>query len=217
MRLVTLGGAAMILARSSTAFRSLYIPFEFSSPKTRGIITAPRAHSSSEANHPLVADVKKLANEIRAMKAAGVASKDEIMTKVASLNALKVELALATGQPPPVPSMSKREKAEAARKSKFAVEGGRVPPLQSSFPEGAYDKRDFFHYETVHTSTKSGARVGRIHTPHGVIDTPGFVAVAVRDIFTLDSFIGHLICSLDVFCATTIMSFELYQAMRKIN
>ena len=202
MRLVTLGGAAMILARSSTAFRSLYTPFEFRSPKTRGIITAPKAHSSSEssaANHPLVADVNKLANEIRAMKAAGVASKVEIMTKVASLNALKVELALATGQPPPVPSMSKREKAEAARKSKFAVEGGRIPPPQSSFPEGAYDKRDFFHYETVHTSTKSGARVGRIHTPHGVIDTPGFVAVAVREIFTFDSFIGHFICPHDIF------------------
>jgi len=171
----------MILARSSTAFRSLRVPLDPHSPKTRGIISQ-KAHSSSEsgtANHPLVAEVSKLADEIRAMKATGMACKDEVMTKVASLNALKVELAVATGQPPPVRSLSKREKAEAARKSKFALEGGRVPPPQSSFPKGAYDKRDFFHYETVHTSTKSGARVGRIHTPHGVIDTPGFVAVAV--------------------------------------
>jgi hypothetical protein len=29
-------------------------------------------------------------------------------------------------------------------------------------------------------SSKSGAKVGRIHTPHGVIDTPGFVAVATN-------------------------------------
>jgi queuine tRNA-ribosyltransferase len=32
----------------------------------------------------------------------------------------------------------------------------------------------------VHQSTKSQARVGRIHTPHGTIDTPGFVAVATN-------------------------------------
>lgn len=29
-------------------------------------------------------------------------------------------------------------------------------------------------------SKKSDAKVGRIHTPHGVIDTPGFVAVATN-------------------------------------
>ena len=29
-------------------------------------------------------------------------------------------------------------------------------------------------------SSKSAARVGRIHTPHGVIDTPGFVAVGTN-------------------------------------
>jgi len=32
----------------------------------------------------------------------------------------------------------------------------------------------------LHESTKSKARVGRIHTPHGVIDTPSFVAVATN-------------------------------------
>ena len=34
----------------------------------------------------------------------------------------------------------------------------------------------------MHQSKKSGsrARVGRIHTPHGVIDTPGYVAVATN-------------------------------------
>ncbi|MBJ7449495.1 MAG: tRNA-guanosine(34) transglycosylase [Parachlamydiales bacterium] len=37
-----------------------------------------------------------------------------------------------------------------------------------------------FDYELLHTSKKSRARVGRIHTPHGIIDTPGFVAVGTN-------------------------------------
>lgn len=37
-----------------------------------------------------------------------------------------------------------------------------------------------FKFELLHTSTKSAARVGRIHTPHGVIDTPNFVAVGTN-------------------------------------
>lgn len=35
-------------------------------------------------------------------------------------------------------------------------------------------------FEIIHQSKKSGARVGRIHTPHGVIDTPNFVAVGTN-------------------------------------
>lgn len=35
-------------------------------------------------------------------------------------------------------------------------------------------------FEIVHQSKKSRARVGRIHTPHGVIDTPNFVAVGTN-------------------------------------
>jgi queuine tRNA-ribosyltransferase len=56
------------------------------------------------------------------------------------------------------------------------------PPLPdpSEFPEWAYQPRDFFRFEIIHESSKSQARVGRIHTPHGVIDTPGFVAVATN-------------------------------------
>lgn len=34
-----------------------------------------------------------------------------------------------------------------------------------------------FRFEILHTSKKSSARAGRIHTPHGTIDTPNFVAV----------------------------------------
>eukprot|EP00614_Pseudopedinella_elastica_P008381 CAMPEP_0172592262 /NCGR_PEP_ID=MMETSP1068-20121228/11177_1 /TAXON_ID=35684 /ORGANISM="Pseudopedinella elastica, Strain CCMP716" /LENGTH=447 /DNA_ID=CAMNT_0013389163 /DNA_START=128 /DNA_END=1471 /DNA_ORIENTATION=- len=58
--------------------------------------------------------------------------------------------------------------------------GGRMPPPPESFPPGSYDTRDFFRHEIIHESSKSGARVGRLHTPHGIVDTPGFVAVATN-------------------------------------
>lgn len=37
-----------------------------------------------------------------------------------------------------------------------------------------------FRFEILHQSKHSHARVGRIHTPHGVIDTPNFVAVGTN-------------------------------------
>jgi len=37
-----------------------------------------------------------------------------------------------------------------------------------------------FRFEILHTSKKSNARVGRIHTAHGTIETPGFVAVGTN-------------------------------------
>ncbi|MES2272879.1 MAG: tRNA guanosine(34) transglycosylase Tgt [Chlamydiota bacterium] len=37
-----------------------------------------------------------------------------------------------------------------------------------------------FRFEQIHRSKKSRARVGRIYTPHGVIDTPNFVAVGTN-------------------------------------
>lgn len=52
------------------------------------------------------------------------------------------------------------------------------PPDPSTFPP--YSARDFFRFEILHESTSSRARVGRLHTPHGSIDTPGFVAVATN-------------------------------------
>jgi len=39
---------------------------------------------------------------------------------------------------------------------------------------------NFFKFELIHQSKKSRARVGRIHTPHGIIDTPNFVAVGTN-------------------------------------
>lgn len=45
-----------------------------------------------------------------------------------------------------------------------------------------------FKFEVLHTSKRSRARVGRITTPHGVIDTPNFVAVGTNGtIKALDS------------------------------
>jgi queuine tRNA-ribosyltransferase len=35
----------------------------------------------------------------------------------------------------------------------------------SSFP--SHSSASYFHFEVLHTSKRSGARVGRIHTPHG--------------------------------------------------
>ncbi len=54
------------------------------------------------------------------------------------------------------------------------------PPSPETFPTWAYEERSFFRFEILHESTQSLARVGRIHTPHGIIDTPGFVAVATN-------------------------------------
>eukprot|EP00934_Nitzschia_sp_Nitz4_P002307 Nitzschia sp. Nitz4//scaffold38_size140716//62125//63582//NITZ4_003143-RA/size140716-processed-gene-0.60-mRNA-1//-1//CDS//3329550066//2307//frame0 len=74
------------------------------------------------------------------------------------------------------PLTQKRRKHKAAKVTP-------PPPPQatpSDFPEWAYEPRDFFHFEILHESTKSQARVGRIHTPHGVVDTPGYVAVATN-------------------------------------
>ena len=41
---------------------------------------------------------------------------------------------------------------------------------------------DFFHHEILHVSKKQGsrARVGRLHTPHGTVETPGFVVVGTN-------------------------------------
>ena len=37
-----------------------------------------------------------------------------------------------------------------------------------------------FDFEVLHTSKRSAARVGRILTPHGAIDTPNFVGVGTN-------------------------------------
>ena len=37
-----------------------------------------------------------------------------------------------------------------------------------------------FKFEIIHQSKRSEARVGRIHTSHGIIDTPNFVGVGTN-------------------------------------
>jgi queuine tRNA-ribosyltransferase len=71
---------------------------------------------------------------------------------------------------------------DGARRSKYKKAPPPPPPLPdpSEFPDWAYEPRDFFRFEILHESKKSQARVGRIHTPHGYIDTPGYVAVATN-------------------------------------
>ncbi len=74
--------------------------------------------------------------------------------------------------PAPAPSARRRN-----RKPKPpAIDPFTPPPGPETFPP--YVARDYFRYELIHQSSRSSARVGRIHTPHGVIDTPGFVPVA---------------------------------------
>ena len=60
-----------------------------------------------------------------------------------------------------------------------------------------------FKFEILHTSSKSAARVGRIHTPHGIIDTPNFVAVGTNG--TLKSLDNELVNKIGLqlmFCNT---------------
>jgi queuine tRNA-ribosyltransferase len=58
----------------------------------------------------------------------------------------------------------------------------------ASFIETQGSVKPYFYFEVLYTSKKSKARVGRIHTPHGIIETPGFVAVGTNaTIKALDS------------------------------
>lgn len=60
-----------------------------------------------------------------------------------------------------------------------------------------------FKFELIHTSKKSNARVGRIHTPHGIIDTPNFVAVGTNG--TIKALDNSLLDEMDLqlmFCNT---------------
>lgn len=60
-----------------------------------------------------------------------------------------------------------------------------------------------FKFEIVYQSTKSRARVGRIHTPHGIIDTPNFVGVGTNG--TLKALDNVLLSAIDMqlmFCNT---------------
>ena len=60
-----------------------------------------------------------------------------------------------------------------------------------------------FKFETLHQSKKSAARVGKIYTAHGVIDTPNFVAVGTNG--TIKSLDSATVCEIGLqlmFCNT---------------
>jgi queuine tRNA-ribosyltransferase len=61
----------------------------------------------------------------------------------------------------------------------------------------------YFKFELIHQSKKSRARVGRIHTPHGIIDTPSFVGVGTNGALkALDSEMVNQIGLQLMFCNT---------------
>lgn len=61
----------------------------------------------------------------------------------------------------------------------------------------------YFHFEILHQSTKSRARVGRIHTPHGIIETPNFVPVATQACMKyIDTSVMDALDAQLVFCNT---------------
>jgi hypothetical protein len=85
-----------------------------------------------------------------------------------------------------------------------------APPLPdaSDFPDWSYEERDFFKFELIHQSSKSMARVGRIHTPHGIIDTPGFVAVATNAALKVRIGAGRdIVKSVHTFCKSYLIVF----------
>ena len=60
-----------------------------------------------------------------------------------------------------------------------------------------------FRFELIHQSRKSHARVGKIHTPHGIIDTPNFVAVGTNGTLkALDSEMATALGLQLMFCNT---------------
>lgn len=61
----------------------------------------------------------------------------------------------------------------------------------------------YFKFEILHLSKKSRARVGRIHTPHGTIDTPNFVPVGTNgSLKALDSVTADQLGVQLMFCNT---------------
>src|SRR5271170_2273607 len=61
----------------------------------------------------------------------------------------------------------------------------------------------YFSFNIIHQSKKSKARVGQIVTPHGIIDTPNFVAVGTNG--TLKALDNEMLNSMEqqlMFCNT---------------
>lgn len=82
----------------------------------------------------------------------------------------------------PKPGRCSLRRLTAGGTSPSVAEPHHPPPLPSpsDFPSWAYSPKDYFRFEVLYQSSRSLARVGRIHTPHGIVDTPGFVAVGTN-------------------------------------
>src|SRR5690349_9885586 len=63
--------------------------------------------------------------------------------------------------------------------SRVVVEPQGVEERLQRLQEG-HEPQKYFRFEVVHESKRSGARVGLLHTPHGTVITPAFVAVATN-------------------------------------
>jgi len=73
----------------------------------------------------------------------------------------------------------------------------------SHFPTWAHDPKSFFKFEVIYESKRSSARVGRIYTNHGIIETPSFVPVGTNaTLKCIDSSMANE-CDVDLmFCNT---------------
>ena len=78
-------------------------------------------------------------------------------------------------------ALSKKRRAKSRRHLCVRHRSSRHPAerIPDIFPRSAR----LFFVRVPHQSRKSAARVGRIHTPHGVVDTPSFVGVATNGAF----------------------------------
>jgi queuine tRNA-ribosyltransferase len=78
-----------------------------------------------------------------------------------------------------------------------------APPPASSFAQREHGN-EHFRFEVLHTSKVAGsrARVGRLHTPHGIVDTPGFVPVGTNG--ALKAVDHTCVCVVALTCASSI-------------
>eukprot|EP00908_Phaeocystis_cordata_P026998 Transcript_9533.p1 GENE.Transcript_9533~~Transcript_9533.p1 ORF type:complete len:511 (-),score=225.51 Transcript_9533:798-2330(-) len=132
--------------------------------------------------------------QVRRQKAAG--EQEGAAASVAALLALKARYRSVAGeeyrakpkkrsQPPESEdaggaSRKRAKQAPLAKAVAAPVNAMEPPPTADTFPP--WEPRQFFGFEVVHRSRKPGsrARVGRITTPHGVIETPAFVPVGTN-------------------------------------
>ena len=133
---------------------------------------------SEEQRKVLESKIKETGDKIRALKEEGADKATIIAPVVEELLTLKTQLDPTFNNGNKKQSSSSSISSSISSSSTSSQEHPLLGP--DDFPDWAYEPRDFFRFELIHESSKSQARVGRIHTPHGIIDTPGYVAVATN-------------------------------------